>query len=312
MKKENDKNLNTHHHLDKAKKNKDDEFYTKYEDIENELSKHKEVFKNKIIYLNCDSEESEFLNYFKNNFDEFKIKKVIATSYSEFEKTYKIEISKNSYKKTELKGNGDFRSKECIDILKECDMVVTNPPFSIKKDFLDLMEKYNKKFFIILPFLTSTTTYFLEKIINGEYKVSLFSNIIFKNGKTVKIIWTTNIKEVDFEKKVFKPIMKYDPKIHMETDNYKAIFIRKYKEIPYDYYGLILAPLSYIDFFDYDTFDLLGIDENIKKKYPFYIKNKNLNFTAPYVNGKRMFKRLLIKRKDVILNENPNEKNALF
>ena len=123
--------------LAKAKKEKNDEFYTRFEDIEAEVSKYKKYFKNKVVYLNCDNKEkSMFWKFFELNFDDFQLKKLIATYYSETEPVYayKLELSEDDHKdivKTPLVSNGDFRSQECIDILKESDIVCTNPPFSL-------------------------------------------------------------------------------------------------------------------------------------------------------------------------------------
>lgn len=141
--------------LNKAKKEKNDEFYTRYEDIEAEVSKYKEYFKNKVVYLNCDNKEkSMFWKFFELNFDDFQLKKLIATYYSETEPVYayKIELSEDDHKdivKTPLVGNGDFRSQECIDILKESDIVCTNPPFSLFREYVAQLMEYNKQFLII-------------------------------------------------------------------------------------------------------------------------------------------------------------------
>lgn len=139
--------------LDKAKKEKNDEFYTRYEDIENELKHYTKHFKNKIIYCNCDTEASNFYKYFYTNFNTFELNKLIATHYNKNGSSYKIEVynENNELKviKTSLQCNGDFRSPECVKLLKECDIVATNPPFSLFREFVDLLVEYDKKFVII-------------------------------------------------------------------------------------------------------------------------------------------------------------------
>ena len=128
-------NLNT------AKKAKNDEFYTRYEDIEAEVMKYREYFRDKVVYLPCDDpieKKSEFWSFFVNNFDAFGIKKLIATYYNENGKTYKIWIDRDTtnggdIQQEDLAGDGDFRSPECVEILSECDIVCTNPPFSLMK-----------------------------------------------------------------------------------------------------------------------------------------------------------------------------------
>ena len=142
--------------LHTAKRVKNDEFYTRYEDIEAEVMKYRKQFKDKIVYLPCDDpaeKKSEFWSFFVNNFDAFGLKKLIATHYDENGKAYKIWIdsdySGDGYiddadaMQEDLTGNGDFRSPECIEILQECDIVCTNPPFSLMKEFLPLILKYN-------------------------------------------------------------------------------------------------------------------------------------------------------------------------
>ena len=145
--------------LNAAGKAKEDEFYTKISDIEKELRHYKEHFKDKIVFMNCDDPEtSNFWQYFMLNFSVLKLKKIIATHYETEKPSYKLEYSllpdKNGQItfdviKTPLKQNGDFRSPECIEILKEADIVVTNPPFSLFREYIAQLIEYNKKFLII-------------------------------------------------------------------------------------------------------------------------------------------------------------------
>ncbi len=136
--------------LNKAHKNKKDEFYTQLTDIEKELKHYKEYFKDKIVFLNCDDpEESNFWRYFSSAFKHLKLKKLIATHYGNGRPAYKLEKTNGDTIKTPLKQNGDFRSPECIEILKEADIVVTNPPFSLLREYIAQLMEYNKKFIII-------------------------------------------------------------------------------------------------------------------------------------------------------------------
>ena len=143
-----------------AKKNKKDEFYTQLTDIEKELNHYKEHFKNKVVFCNCDDpKESNFFKYFALNFKYLQLKRLVATHYNEGEKSYKLEIVEDINKDgkinlddaitTPLKGNGDFRSEECIKILEESDIVVTNPPFSLFREYIAQLIEYNKKFVIV-------------------------------------------------------------------------------------------------------------------------------------------------------------------
>ena len=146
--------------LTQAKKANNDEFYTLISDVEKELKHYKKYFEGKIVYCNCDDpEESNFWKFFELNFEEYKLKKLISTHYDAEKPTYKLElfadvdgdgkITKGDIVKTPLKQNGDFRSEESINLLKESDIVVTNPPFSLFREYIAQLMKYKKKFLVI-------------------------------------------------------------------------------------------------------------------------------------------------------------------
>lgn len=146
----------TNVNLIEAKKAKYDEFYTRFVDVQEELANYKQHFKNKIILCNCDNPtQSAFWKYFHINFKALGLKKLISTYYDNTEIVYKTEYMgghDNNIKfgvKTPLKGNGDFRSLECLNILDEADIVVTNPPFSLAREFIDCLVKHQKKFLIV-------------------------------------------------------------------------------------------------------------------------------------------------------------------
>ena len=121
--------------------------------------KYRKYFRDKVVYLPCDDpieKKSEFWSFFVNNFDAFGIKKLIATYYNENGKTYKFWIDRDTtnggdIQQEDLTGDGDFRSPECVEILRECDIVCSNPPFSLMKEFLPLILRYNKQFLVIGP-----------------------------------------------------------------------------------------------------------------------------------------------------------------
>ena len=136
--------------LIKASINKEDEFYTQLTDIEKELKHYKENFADKIIFCNCDDPDwSNFWLYFKLNFEHLGLKKLISTHFEISKPSYKLEFDGKEVKETRLSQNGDFRSPECIEILKEADIVVTNPPFSLFREYVEQLIKYDKKFLII-------------------------------------------------------------------------------------------------------------------------------------------------------------------
>lgn len=146
--------------LQKANKAKNDEFYTQISDIEKELRNYKEYLKDKVIFCNCDDpEESHFWKYFAQNFEHLELKKLVSTHFENDKPSYKLEIvadingdgkiNKLDTIKTSLKQNGDFHSSECIEILEEADIVVTNPPFSLFREYMTQLMEYNKKFIIV-------------------------------------------------------------------------------------------------------------------------------------------------------------------
>lgn len=123
--------------LHSARRTKNDEFYTQYKDIEAECQHYVEHFKDQWIYLPCDTEESNFWKYFVDNFNNFKLKRLTATHINhDGQPSYRLDYNGSETLKTALNGNGDFRSEECTKIKNECDMVITNPPFSLFKEFV--------------------------------------------------------------------------------------------------------------------------------------------------------------------------------
>ena len=153
-----------HANLNKAKKAKNDEFYTRYEDIEAEVMKYRKQFRDKVVYLPCDDpaeKKSEFWSFFVANFESLGLKKLIATHYEENGQAYKVWIDRDNNlnhdgqiddgdaMQEDLIGNGDFRSSECTAILNECDIVCTNPPFSMFREFVDWIFTAKKQFLII-------------------------------------------------------------------------------------------------------------------------------------------------------------------
>ena len=149
----------TNKYLKAANKNKNDEFYTQLYDIENELKHYSQHLKNKIILCNCDNYESNFIRYFRENFKKLKLKKLITSCY--YDQTLKLfsdekprpaiytEYDGITTIQRKLRGDGDFRSLECIDILKSADIIVTNPPFSLFRDFVAQLVKYDKQFILL-------------------------------------------------------------------------------------------------------------------------------------------------------------------
>ena len=299
--------------LSNAKRAKNDEFYTQLSDTENELKHYKSHFAGKVVYCNCDdARESNFFRFFQKKFSDYGLKKLITTSYNENGHgsvlVYEGDTNGNGklddaeIKVSELKGNGDFRSEECIEYLKESDIVVTNPPFSLFRDYIATLVQYDKKFLIIgntnaitykevFPLIKENKlwlgwssfnkgmyfyvpedykyadTYKFEKEINGR-----------KVMRVSSICWFTNL---DHSRRHEDLILykKYTPEEYPKYDNYDAIEVSKVCEIPKDYDGIMGVPITFLDKYSPSQFEIVGCANN------------------PIIKGKLIYKRLLIKRK---------------
>ena len=314
------KTLNSN--LKKAKASKSDEFYTQIEDVEKELKHYKDHFKGKVIFCNCDDpEESNFWKFFSLNFEHLGLKKLVSTHYETSKPSYKLEIVKdinNDGKinqldmiKTNLTQNGDFRSPECIEILKEADIVITNPPFSLFREYVSLLLEQEKKFLIIGN--QNAITYkeifkFVKEnriwagVDNGgtkwfevpdHYEITTESRIKKVNGKKYfsmgSIVWFTNL---DMHKRHEDIILykSYDPLEYPRYDNYDAIEVSKVAEIPFDYEGYMGVPITFIDKYNPDQFEIIGIDRVLVEE----LTGKVSRFR---IKEKEIYARIVIKNK---------------
>ena len=284
--------------FDNAKKNKNDEFYTRLEDIEKELNHYKEYFKGKTIFCNCDDPRiSNFFKYFALNFNEFGLKKIISTCYknqdvdlftqNDCEKAVYIEYTGNPNDPTstdfstievkELKGDGDFRSQECIELLKQSDVVITNPPFSLFREYVAQLIKYDKKFIIVGH--QNAISY--KEIFSLIKENKLWLGYGFKGGaahfinthyedyasagdhkegmiRVSGVVWFTNI---DIKKRHEELVMykTYNPEEFPKYENYEAINVDKSTDIPMDYDGVIGVPITFLDKYSPDQFEIVGL-----------------------------------------------------
>ena len=236
------KNANLH----KAKDAKNDEFYTQLTDVAKELMHYKAHFKDKIVLCNCDDPTwSAFWKYFHLNFAELGLKKLISTHYDREEATYKMEYTGGDDNdievgvKTPLEGNGDFRNKECLDLLDECDIVVTNPPFSLFREYVAVLMEHQKKFLIIGNKNAITYKEFFPLLKDNEVWIGCTNvkEFLQPDGSIKKfgnIGWFTNL---DVAKRHEKLILwkKYTPEEYPKYDNYDAVNVNKIAEIPCDY-----------------------------------------------------------------------------
>lgn len=301
--------------LTTAKRVKNDEFYTRYEDIEAEVMKYRKQFVDKIVYLPCDDpaeKKSEFWSFFVNNFDAFGLKKLIATHYDENGKAYKIwledDVNNDGYiddedaMQEDLEGNGDFRSPECVNILEECDIVVTNPPFSLFKEFLPLIAKYNKNFLIIGP-LNATTYKEVFPLIKSGKMWSGYNNIkefMTPDGGIQKfgnVFWYTNMPNKNTTD--FLILTKeYNNVDYPKCDYYNAIYIDKVVNIPKDYKGCMAVPISIFQGkYNPNQFEIIGNTES-KDFVPEGYHN-NEDPCGCVVGGVAKYKRLFIRNKSL-------------
>ncbi len=324
-----EKSLNQTLHI--AKFSKKDEFYTQLSDIERELKHYADHFKNKVVYCNCDDpKNSNFFNYFVYNFENLGLKKLLITCYKnqekdlflqkETEKAVFLEYtgSKNGDKVPNaaeigvkpLKGDGDFRSQESIALLKQADIIVTNPPFSLFREYVEQLVKYQKQFLIIgnINAITYKEIFKLIKenkvwlgihlgrgisgfIVPDNYELygteayidSLGHRIICPNN----CLWLTNLDTAKRHEDIVLTKNYYgNESLYPKFDNYDAINVNKTQDIPMDYKGIMGVPITFLHKYNPEQFELVkfrkGNDEkdlSINGKCPYFrilIKNKRL------------------------------------
>lgn len=343
--------------LTKAKRNKKDEFYTQLSDIERELKHYKVHFKDKHIFCNCDDPEfSNFWRYFALNFKQLGLKRLTSTHYSENGSSYRMDMYRDIPEDakdrktfmtleemgidlplgyiTDLNENGDFRSQESIDILKQCDIVVTNPPFSLFREYIAQLMDYNKKFIIIGHQNAITYREFFSLLkankvwlgfgfsgnaghfINKYYEdYATASNHIEGMIRVSGVVWFTNL---DHKKRHEELILykTYTAEEYPKYENYNAININKVKDIPVDYSGVMGVPITFMDKYNPEQFEILGlgisnsgIEVGVQPYKPEHKKYRKEVQKRGAVDGDLYmivddevvvpYARILIKRKDI-------------
>ena len=345
--------------LGKAKKEKNDEFYTQLSDIEAEMRHYKDQFRGKVIFCNCDDPyESNFFKYFAMNFNYLGMKKLIATCYTsspvagkqltlfdimgldekpdDGKRAYKIEITevtdtnadgaidlsdveyllKNKKNVlTLLLGDGDFRSAECIELLKQADIIVTNPPFSLFREYVAQLVEYSKKFLVlgdqnaitfkeIFPLIAANKLWL--GYANGgikwfqvpmDYDISTEARKKIVDGKKYfsmgRIFWYTNLDTTKRHENLTL-YKQYTPEEYPNYDNYTAINVDKVSDIPLDYNGNMGVPITFIDKYNPEQFQIVGATESEGKGFSNGLWLGGVS--QPVIAGKRLYKRLFIKR----------------
>ena len=292
------KSQNTNLNLRKASTAKKDEFYTQLSDIERELKHYKKHFKDKVVLCNCDDPRvSNFFHFFSYNFEKFGLKKLIATCYKSQDSDlfsqnnseraiyleYTGDKNGNNVPDAEeigikhLQGDGDFRSKECIELLKQADIVVTNPPFSLFREYVSQLVEYDKKF-VIIGHQNAITYKEIFKLIK-ENKIWLgfgftggaghFINTQYENYATATdkkegmirvsgVHWFTNL---DINKRHEDLILykNYTPEEYPKYENFDAINVNITKDIPVDYSGAMGVPITFLDKYNPEQFEIIGL-----------------------------------------------------
>ena len=307
--------------LHKAKKEKNDEFYTLLSDIEKEMVWYKDFFKDKVVYCNCDdARESNFFKYFSENFELLGLKRLITTGYKKGEngvvliydgdKNGDFMVGDDEIITQTLAGDGDFRSPECIEYLKQADVVVTNPPFSLFREYIAQLMTFGKKFIIVGNQNAITCKEIFPLIKDGKMWISgggvremAFRVPDYYEEKSVRFwiddkgthwrsmgntCWFTN---VDYEKRHDKLDLckKYNATDYPKYDSYNAINVDKVSDIPEDYSGIMGVPISFLDKYCPEQFEILGMANNVR-----YIGDFPC---LTIIDGNPVYNRILIKHK---------------
>ena len=307
-----------------------------------------------------DPYESNFFKYFASNFKYLGLKKLIATSYAgspiigiqlplplmaglkpNGKQPLKIEIyevpdadgdgavdlsdvrhllenDKNTA--TPITGNGDFRSDECIELLKQADIVCTNPPFSLFREYVKQLVEYEKKFLIIgnknatkynviFKLIKENKLWLGYRDINSDMWFTVPDGTVYEkiiDGKKVKHImacWFTNLDTTKRHKKL-DTYKKYSANEFPTYDNYNAIEVSKVADIPMDYDGAMGVPITYVDKYNPDQFEILGVFDDKREKSeafiqgnPTYVDEQHKRYVGPVIKGKALYTRILIMRK---------------
>lgn len=262
--------------LNRAMLKKHDEFYTLYEDIEKEVMCYAYLFKNQKVFCNCDTENSNFVKFFKANFHKL--------SLAEF---YYSGINTN------LGGVEGRTFEQTEQLIDDFDIIVTNPPFSKTREFMTMLFKYNKKFLIVNTLTNVVNSYYIDKLINNEFWLGYNSinKFIDDNGNYRhfgNIVWFTNLKRISNPKIELKSKYQGNENNYPVFDGTNIINVNKIKDIPCDYYGLMGVPITYMQKHNAKQFMIVGMIARESKIKSFIAK--------PYIQGKAIFNRIVIKR----------------
>lgn len=340
---------------------KKDEFYTQYEDVEKEMTQHQGKLKGRSILCNCDDPfESAFFRFFVLNFEKFEIKKLVSTCYADSTnagREYPLEEMSRAYKAivtevpdgpiekpdgsldleslfalsgnslSHLEDDGDFRSNECVALLEEADVVATNPPFSLFRDYIGLLEKFNKDYIVlgnmnaatyreIFPLIRDNKLWYGKSIRSGDRKFYVPDNYplnaascgVDDRGRRfirVKgVRWFTNL-ETGKQREPIELTQHFTTQDYPRYENYDAIEVNRTQNIPIDYEGFMGVPITFLDKYSADQFEIIMLANGNARtnvcpktlsevKYSAHSKDKG---GVGIINGQRVYVRVIIRRK---------------
>ena len=332
--------------LNQAAKNKKDEFYTQLIDIENELRHYKEHFRGKTVLCNCDDPRvSNFFHYFAYNFRELGLKRLITTCYknqdlnlfsnNDCERAiwleYNGETDGGRVPTVEeigvhtFKGDGDFRSQECIELLKQADIVCTNPPFSLFREYVAQLMEYDKKFLIIghqnaitykeiFPLIKDNKIWLGYGFKgNAAHFISKYEDVATASDhqkgmiRVSGVTWYTNLEiKKRHENLILTETYKGNEENYPHYDNYDAIEVGKTSDIPYDYNGAMGVPITFLDKYNPEQFEIIGSSIELAQPMSQIAERGTYApggpcFYIPCNNGKikhkRLYDRLVVRNK---------------
>lgn len=281
-------------HNNRAKKVKNDEFYTFFEDIEKELKSYdKKQFNNKIVYCCCDSSESNFVKYFINNFEEFGLKKLFFSCIQD-NSIYEYDYMSKSIVKYKSGVDTSFYSIDISDMIDYCDIIATNPPFSKFRDFFDKIK--HKNYLIVSSFNSITYSTVFKEILKNNCRVGINRIYWFfdKNNdyRDVAATWFTNLLFKNKDKKEVKLSKLYNDNVYYNYDNYpnNIIEVSKIVDIPIDYTGIMGVPVTFLlKRYNFD-FKIIGSTECR------LLQSESKFGKTASINGKQVYKRLFITK----------------
>jgi hypothetical protein len=337
--------------LHAAMRNRKDEFYTQLVDIENELKHYKEHFRGKTVLCNCDDPRvSNFFHYFSYNFEQLGLKKLITTCYKNQERDlfsqhnseraiwleYNGDKNGNRIPDPEeiginyLKGDGDFRSAECIELLKQADIVVTNPPFSLFKEYVAQLIEYDKKFVIIghqnaIKYKEMFSLFMGNRIWLGYgfkgsagHFISNYEDVAsagdHRKGmiRVSGVTWFTNL-QIPKRNEELILYKQYNPEDYPRYDNYDAINVDKTADISVDYDGIMGVPITFMDKYNPEQFEIIGCTDRGGDNRPMVnaIRLTERAEDSPKIKGKKLYTRILIRRRQRAVPYNLDEEIQL-